>query len=111
MNDRQKGGEPTSNKPSEELRGLYQEAAERGFAVGEWKLGKGFLAAVIPLVELEELGVTNPNELAGTEYLLEHTWPGSGETREQAVRSALESHQKHMEEINQTFTNKEEGTI
>ncbi len=81
---------------SEELIQLHEEAEYYGLAVGEWKLGEGFLAAVIPWAELDTLGITNLNELGGSEFLLGHTWPGSGETRELAIKGALKSHQEHM---------------
>ena len=76
---------------SQELIELYEEADQNGLAVNEFTAPKGFLAALFSKQEMEDAGITDLNELTGTTAMLEHSWPGFGDTREEAVKKALDT--------------------
>lgn len=82
-----------SDEVSEELIDLYKQAGDEGFFVKEFSPGQGgkwmaavgdqaVIDAVVPPITVEDLGLG---------------WPGNGDTREEAVRDALDGWRKHKE--------------
>lgn len=80
---------------TDEIHTLYADAWEDGIWVKEWKGEVGFIAAAGSIYQLQrfehehpEVGDLDPQEFSISECM-SISYPGGGETREDAIRAAV----------------------